>query len=115
MAAKQFTRAYDAGMSSPDALEKRCEGDEGGLMAKLISLQLGKDTIDNATVDVTVAIYERELGVMLGHLIVEEYTTEVDAGSREAIHKTKGEPLVCKGQAYINNVATKVIVFRQQA
>jgi hypothetical protein len=89
MAAKQFTRAYEANMSSLDALRKRCEGDEGGLMAKLISLQLGTDTIDNKTSNVTAAKYERELGVMLGHLIFEEYTTEVDAGSREAIHKAR--------------------------
>ena len=113
MAAKQFTRAYDADMTL-DALEQRSEGDEGGLMAKLISLQLGTDTIDNKTVDVTAAKYERDLGIKLGHLIFEEYTTDVDAGSREAIHKTKGEALVCKGRAYIQKTAKNVIVFREK-
>jgi hypothetical protein len=114
MAAKQFTRAYPANMSSLDALKQRCEGDEAGLMAKLISLQLATDTTDTGTVNVTGAKYERVLGVVLGHLIFEEYTDDVDAGSRTAIHQTNGEPLVCKGQAYINGQAKNVIVFREK-
>jgi len=105
-------RAYAKNMSSLKALELTCEADEANLMAKLISLALGVD--DGA--EVTAAQYDDEVGGMkLGHLIFEEYTTDVDAGSREAIHKTKGEPLVCKGRAYVNNAAKNVIVFREKA
>lgn len=108
--ADQFPRAYPKDMSSLNGLELTCEGDEAGLTAKLIRLSLGKDD----GVDVTAAIYEAADGLNLGHLIFEEYTDDVDAGSREAIHKTKGEPLVCKGRAYIKNNAKNVIVFREK-
>jgi hypothetical protein len=114
MAAKIFTRAYAASMSSIDALEKRCEGDEAGFMGKLISLQLGTDTTEAGTVDVTAAKYERVLGVTLGHLIVEEFKDENDAISRIAIHETRKEPLVCKGKAYIVAKPKNVIVFREK-
>ncbi|HEY6245376.1 MAG TPA: hypothetical protein VIX17_15605 [Pyrinomonadaceae bacterium] len=56
--------------------------------------------------------FECASGINLGELIFEEYTTDVDANSREAIHSSQGEPLVCKGHAFINNQATNVIVFR---
>jgi hypothetical protein len=104
-------RAYPKNMSSLNALELRGEADEGNLTAQLISLALGEDD----GVEVTAAQYDDQVGGMkLGHLIFEEYTTEVDAGSREAIHKTKGELLVCKGRAYINNAAKNVMVFREK-
>lgn len=102
-------RGYAKSMSSLNGLELTCEKDEADLAAKLISLQLAKD---GNGADITAATYEEVDGVKVGHLIFEEYTTDVDAGSREAIHKTKGEPLVCKGRAYINNAARNVIVFR---
>lgn len=104
-------RAFTKNMSSLKALELRCEADEANLTAKLISLALGEDDGQ----DVTAAEFDDEVGGMkLGHLIFEEYTTEVDAGSRVAIHKTKGEPLVCKGRAFIKSVAKNVIVFREK-
>ena len=105
-----ITRAYAKDMSSLNGLELTCEADEANLMAKLVSLNLATD--DGA--DVTAADYEEVDNIKLGHLIFEEYTTDVDAGSREAIHKTKGEPLVCKGRAYINNNPMNVIVFREK-
>lgn len=109
--AKQTKRAYPANDSLSD-LEATCETDEADLMSKLISFQLG-ETEDKTKV--TAALYERVDGVKLGHLIFEVYTTEVDAGSREAIHKTKEEPKVCKGVAYINGAEKNVIVFREKS
>ena len=110
MAAKQFKRAYPA-TNSLDQTESTAETDEADLTAKLISLQLG-ETEDSTKV--TAAVFERVSGMILGHLIFEVYTTEVDASSREAIHKTKGEPLVCKGRAYVNSQPKNVIVFREK-
>ena len=107
----EIKRAYAKNMSSLNGLKLTCETDEAGLFAKLVRLALGQDD----GTDVTAAIYqESDDGTNLGHLIFEEYTTDVDAGSRTAIHKTKGEPLVCKGQAFINNAVKKVIVFREK-
>ena len=104
-------RAYVKSMSTLKALELTCEADEANLTAKLISLALGVDDGE----DVTAAEYDDNVGSMkLGRLIFEEYTTEVDAGSRTAIHKTKGEALVCKGKAYVKGASKKVIVFREK-
>lgn len=104
-------RAYVKTMSSLKALELTCEADEANLTAKLISLALGKDD----GVDVTAAEYDDNVGGMkLGRLIFEEYTNDADADSRVANHKTKGEPLVCKGRAYIKSAPKKVIVFREK-
>ena len=108
---KQFTKSYVATMSSLNGLELTVEADEANLTAKLLSLELGQS--DNGTKG-TEGKFERISGINLGHLIFEEYTTEVDAGSREAIHKTQGEPLVCKGHAFINNQAKNIIVFREK-
>lgn len=110
MAAKQTPRAYPAN-DSLDDLKSTCETDEADLTSKLIKLQLGET--ENST-KVTAGLYERVDGVILGHLIFEEYTTDVDAGSREAIHKTKQEPLVCKGRAYVSGQPKNVIVFREK-
>ena len=114
MPPKRFTRAYGANMSSLDGLETTCEADEANLTAKLISLELAK--LDDGT-KVTKAVYERDTATVLGHLVFEEFKDEVDAQSREAIHKAKlpPEPLVCKGQAFVNNKIKDVIVFRLKA
>src|SRR5262245_30714581 len=109
MSANQHTRAYSKTMSSLNALELTCEQDEANLSAKLISLQLAK----NDGTDVTAAVYQNVDGMRLGHLIFEEFTTDVDAGSRAAIHQTQGQALVCKGKAFINNQERAVIVFRE--
>jgi len=114
MPAKKFDRAYGANMSSLSGLEITCEDDEGNLTAKLVSLELAK--FEDGT-KVTKAVYERDTVTVLGHLIFEEFTDDVDAGSREAIHTTKvpAEPRVCKGQAFVNNKVKNVIVFRLKA
>ena len=104
-------RQYPKNMSSLRGLELTCEGDEGGLTAKLLSLQLAKDEEDN---DITAADYEIADGLNLGHLIFEEFTTEIDANSRTAIHRTRQEPFVCKGRAFVAGTARNVIVFRER-
>jgi hypothetical protein len=103
-------RQYPKNISSLNGLELTCEGDEGGLTARLISLQLARDENNN---DITAADYEIADGLNLGHLIFEEFS-EVDANSRIAIHRTRQEPLVCKGRAFIAGQAKNVIVFRER-
>ena len=104
-------RAYSKNMSSLEGLELTVENDEANLTAKLISLALAKLETGE---QVTGARYDDDIGGMiLGSLIFEEFTTENDALSREAIHKTKKEPLVCKGRCFINGQAVNVIVFRE--
>jgi hypothetical protein len=108
----EIPRAYSKTMSSLQGLELTCENDEANLTAKLISLQLAKN--ENGE-DITAGGYDTNVGGMkLGHLIFEEFTTENDALSREAIHKTKQEPLVCKGRAFVDSQAINVIVFREK-
>lgn len=109
----RIPRKYPKTMSSLNGLKLTCETDEAGLFAGLVRLALGKDA-DNNNADVTGAEYETDgaANLNLGSLIFEEFTTDVDAGSREAIHKTQGEPLACKGRAFINGEAKNVIVFR---
>ncbi|HXQ70251.1 MAG TPA: hypothetical protein VN844_07170 [Pyrinomonadaceae bacterium] len=104
-------RQYPKNISSLNGLKLTCEGDEAGLTAKLISLQLAKDENNN---DITAADYEIADGLNLGHLIFEEFTTEVDASSRTAIHQTQKEPLVCKGRAFVAGQAKNIIVFRER-
>ena len=111
MPAKQFTKAFAKDISSLNGLELTVEASEANLTAKLISLDLAKDD----GTDVTKGVFERVIGIVLGQLIFEEFTTDVDAASREAIHKTKGEPLVCKGRAFVSAQAKNVIVFREKA
>ena len=104
-------RQYPRNMSSLNGLKLTCEGDEAGLTAKLISLQLARDEDDN---DITAADYEPADGLNLGHLIFEEFTTEIDANSRKAIHQTRHEPFVCQGRAFVAGQAKNVIVFRER-
>lgn len=103
-------RKYSKTMSSLNALRLRCESDEAGLTAELLSLQLA---VDEDGEDVTAAHYEIADGLNLGHLIFEEFTTEVDVNSRIAIHQTQNEPLVCRGRAFIAGEAKKLVVFRE--
>jgi hypothetical protein len=112
--AKQRVVAYSAAnVDSLATLERTCERDEARLTSKLISLQLASlDTVDGEKV--TAATYERTDEIRVGHLIFEEFTTENDADTRTAIHRTRTEPFVCKGQAFINNNSTNVIVFRER-
>jgi hypothetical protein len=112
--AKQRVVAYAADtIDSLATLERTCERDEARLTSKLVSLQLASiDTVDGKKV--TAATYERTDEIRVGHLIFEEFTTENDVDVRTAIHKTKTEPLVCKGQAFIKTNSTNVIVFREK-
>lgn len=104
-------RKYPKSMSSLTALEIRCEEDEAGLTAKLVSLQLARDEKGD---DVTAAHYETADGLNLGHLIFEEFSTHVDVNSRIAIHETRQEPFVCRGRAFIAGAAKNVVVFRER-
>lgn len=109
MAANQTTRAYGADMSSLKGLELTCEKDEADLAARITSLQLATD--DGA--DVTAGIYEDDVETKLGNLALEQYQTDVDAGSLKAIHQTKGDTFLFAGEAYVNNSPIKVLVFRE--
>jgi len=109
MAAKKHTRAYGANMSSLNGLELTCETDEANLSSKLNSLELAKFEDGSK---VTKAVYVDADEMALGELIFEEFTTENDADVRTSIHKTKQEPFVCKGQAFVSNKTKNVIVFR---
>ncbi|MDX6444464.1 MAG: hypothetical protein QOH71_1538 [Blastocatellia bacterium] len=111
MAAQQFTKAYVSSMSSLKGLETTCEGDETNLTAKIISLQLATD--DGAKV--TAGKYERVRGVKLGELAFEKYETDVDEQSLKAIHQTKEDSFLFKGQAYVQDNPIKVLVFREKA
>lgn len=104
-------RKYPKTMSSVRALQLRCEADEAGLTAALISLQLARDEDDE---DVTAGHYEFADGLNLGHLIFEEFATEVDLNSLIAIHQTRKEPLVCTGRAFINSAPKNIVVFREK-
>lgn len=109
--AEKFTKAYASNMSSPKGLKTTCEADEGNLLAKLISLELA--TTDGTKA--TAGIYEEEHGMKLGHLAFEEYKTDVDETSLKAIHQTKGDTFLFKGQAYIQDKPVKLLVFREKA
>ena len=111
MPAIKHDKAYGANMSSLKGLELTCEADEANVTAKLLSLELAQ--LEDGT-KVTKAVYEEIDGMILGELICEDFTTENDALSRIAIHKTKMEPLVCKGKAFVKNSEKNVIVFREK-
>jgi hypothetical protein len=102
-------------MDSLETLELTCERDEAKLTSQLVKLQLAAiETVDGKKA--TAATYERIDTIKVGHLIFEEFAgTPVDEQSRIAIHKGKQEPHVCTGQAFIQNKATNVIVFREKA
>src|SRR5687767_3617270 len=91
-------RKYSKDVSSLKGLELTCEGDEAGLTAKLVSLQLARDESGD---DFTAAGYDVADGLNLGHLIFEEFSTEIDANSRIAIHRTRREPFICAGRAFV--------------
>jgi len=108
--AEQFTRAYASDMSSLNGLELTCEADEANLSAKITSLQLATDDGKK----VTAAVYEDVDGVKLGHLAFEEYKTAVDETSLKAIHQSKGDTFLFKGNAYVQGEPVKVLVFRDK-
>lgn len=109
--AEPLTKAYTATMSSVKGLELTCEKDEADLTARLISLQIAKDD----GTDVTAGKYEEDDESEVGNLAIEDYKTDVDEGSIKAIHKTKGNTFLFKGEAYIQSQRTKVLVFREKS
>ena len=108
--ADQHTRAYGADMSSLQGLELTCEKDEADLVARIISLQLATD--DGA--DVTAGIYEDDDETELGNLAFEQYETDSDEESLKSDHEGKGDTFLFKGEAYVQNSPTKVLVFRDK-
>lgn len=109
-ASNQHTRVYAATMSSLKALELTCEKDEADLSAKILSLQLATNDDDK----VTAGIYEDDDEGELGSLALEEYKTAVDEQSIKAIHQTRGDTFLFKGEAYVKNNPIKVLVFREK-
>ncbi|HKS29372.1 MAG TPA: hypothetical protein VJS44_16195 [Pyrinomonadaceae bacterium] len=105
----QTTRVYAITMSSVKGLELTCEKDEADLSAKIISLQLATNNGDK----VTAGIYEDDDEGDLGELAFEEYKTDVDEQSLKAIHQTKGDTFLFKGEAYVKSNPIKVLVFRE--
>jgi hypothetical protein len=105
----EIPRAYPITMSSVQALENRCETDESGLTARITSLQLATDDGEK----VTGATYTPDEETELGELSIEEYKTDVDISSLKAIHQTKGDEFLFKGEAYVKTNPIKVLVFRE--
>jgi hypothetical protein len=105
----EITRAYPASMSSVKALELRCETDESGLTARILSLELAT----NDGTKVTAGKYKPDEDADLGELSIEEYKTDVDISSLKAIHQTKGDTFLFKGEAYVKSNPIKVLVFRE--
>jgi hypothetical protein len=110
---KQRVVAYPADtMDSLETLEFTCERDESRLTSQIMELQLGKIE-DDENRKATAATYERTDEIQVGHLAFEQYETEVDISSLQAIHNTRGDTFLFKGDAYIDNSAVKVLVFRE--
>jgi hypothetical protein len=98
-------------MNSLKTLEFTCERDEARLTSRIVALDLG--TLDNTTgKKVTAATYEEDEETQVGHLIFEQYQTEVEVSRLELLHKSLGEPV--RGQAYVNNQVIKVLIFREE-
>jgi hypothetical protein len=111
MAATKRTRAYGAEMSSVKSLDLTCEKQEADLQSKIISLELAK--LEDGT-KVTKAVYEEDENLEVGHLSFEEFTTPTDVTSLKAIHATKGDTFLFEGAAFIQEKATKLLVFRDK-
>jgi hypothetical protein len=106
----RYVIAYGANdIDSLKTLELSCERDEGHLFAKIVSLQLSKTS--NGEI-VTAATYEESEIISSSDLSLVEYTTDADEQSQKAMHLSRGETLLLKGEAYIKNRVMKVLVFR---
>lgn len=92
-------------------LRGSCQRDEGDLTSKIVVVQ--KATLDRAKG--TAFIFEEVLDFgSVGHdLVVVQFTTEADRQSLKALHvNVQKETFLCEGQAYLNNNAINVLVFR---
>jgi hypothetical protein len=108
--ATQRIVAYAADtMDSVKTLEGTCERDEARLTSKIVTLQLAE--VDSKPA--TAATYEKTHEIKVGHLIFEEFKTEVDVSRLKLLHSTLGEPV--RGEANIKDKAVKVLIFREKA
>lgn len=96
-------------IGSLDALGFSCEREEANLRSKLTKLELATDD----GVKATAATYEKTDERKFGLTLV-QYETDVDEQSQTAIHTSQGETFLLKGDAYVNNKAVKVLVFRKK-
>ena len=111
MLAEKHIVAYGANdVDSLKTLELSCESDEANWTASIISLELATDD----GVSVTASTYQNVDNVKVGHLILSEYTTDVDAHSQIAIHDSQHETFLFKGEAYVAGHPKKVLVFREK-
>lgn len=98
-------------MDSLRTLELTCERDEARLTSRIVAMELGR--LDTATgKKVTAATYQEEEEIQVGHLIFEQYQTEVDVSRLMLLHNSLGEPV--RGQAFVNNNPIKVLIFREE-
>ena len=102
--------AYAADIASLEALELSAERDEGNWFSKIKAVELAED--DGA--DVTAITYQETEDMDLSELAFEKYATDVDVQSIKAIHQTKGDTFLFKGEAYIQTQPTKILVFREK-
>jgi hypothetical protein len=110
MSAQPATRlvAYAAAtMDSLRTLELTLERDEARLTSKVVKLELAE--VDGKPA--SAATYEKTK-IRVGHLIVEEFETEVDVSRLKLLHSALGEPV--RGQANLTNKVVKVLIFREQ-
>lgn len=106
---KQRVVAYAADtMDSIKTLERTCERDEARLTSKIVELQLAE--VDGKPA--TAATYEKTK-IRVGHLIFEEFETEVDVSRLTLLHNSLGEPV--RGEAHIEDTVVKVLIFRDKA
>jgi hypothetical protein len=107
-------RVYGTNVDSLKKLELSCERDEATFVAKVISLQLA--IIDNNVIATAVQYQEVDIldDINLGHLILSEFTDDVDKQSQITIHQNEGKLLVCEGKVYVKNKPVQVLLFREK-
>ncbi len=107
----KHTAAYAAkDIDTLHTLEISLERDEADWAARIISLE--QVTVDGA--NATAATYQEDDDARVGHLTLSEYTDDIDAHSRIAIHTANKETFLFKGAAFVKDVSVKVLVFREK-
>ena len=109
---KRRVLAYAADtMDSLKTLEFTCERDEARLISRIVAIELGR--LDTTTgKKVTAATYEEENEIQVGHLIFEQFATEVDFNKLKLKHNSLGEPV--RGKAYVQSQEINVLIFREE-